>query len=130
MVLKKFTAIALFSVYLLSTTELHQLVKLPVLIEHFIEHRQENKNITLWGFLYMHYAQSDDKDGDYDKDMKLPFKAHDCAAGLPIAGFTPQVFVTTILKPTRGIRTHFPVYQEAWKPSAYLSTIWQPPKFC
>jgi hypothetical protein len=74
--LKKLFAISFLFIYLFSTTELHQLLKAPLLIEHFMEHREENKDITLWQFLYAHYAGDYVKDADYDKDMKLPFKTH------------------------------------------------------
>ncbi len=118
------------SVYLLSTTELYQLVKLPVLVEHFVEHKQENQNITLWDFLCMHYAHGIVKDADYEKDMKLPFKTHDYSVGFTFPAFTPQNMSTVIAKPIRKVPTRFPVYKEAWKASSYLSTIWQPPKSC
>ena len=61
-------------VYLLSTTQLIELTKIPVLVDHFKEHRSQNSSITLLGFLDMHYAHGCPKDADYDKDMELPFK--------------------------------------------------------
>ncbi|MDE3253344.1 MAG: hypothetical protein KGO92_11090 [Bacteroidota bacterium] len=118
------------SVYLLSTTELYQLVKLPVLVEHFMEHRQEDKGITLWDFLCMHYAHGIVKDADYEKDMKLPFKTHDYSVGQTITPFTPNNLSAEISKPISKIHTGFPIYQENGILPSFLSNIWQPPKFC
>lgn len=128
--LKKFIAIAFMSVYLLSTTELYQLVKIPALVEHFMEHRQEDQGITLWDFLCMHYAHGIVRDADYEKDMKLPFKSHDYSVGLTFSAFTPNNLSTEICKPICMSPISFPNYQENGILPSFLSTIWQPPKFC
>ena len=72
--MKRIIALTFLSLYLISTTELHQLLKLPALVEHFSEHQQKDKTITLWKFLCIHYANGNKKDADYEKDSKLPFK--------------------------------------------------------
>lgn len=115
---------------MLSTTELYQLMKLPVLAEHFVEHKQENKDITLWDFLCMHYAHGIVKDADYDKDMKLPFKTHDGCINATISPFTPNNFSTEIVKTAIPGSTSYPLYNEVFTVSSFLSTIWQPPRSC
>ena len=60
--------------YLFSATELHELLKLPILVAHFEEHRSENKELSLIDFLAEHYGGANELDQDWQKDSKLPFK--------------------------------------------------------
>jgi len=126
-VLKNITVIFLISIYLFSATELHQLFKLPLLLEHFSEHKQKDNSLSLYKFLTMHYATNDDNDGDKDKDMKLPFKSNDeCANSINIA-FTPTNLILT-LKPIFLINKSFNIYNDYFSPTSVLSSIWQPPR--
>jgi hypothetical protein len=50
-----------------------QFYKLPVLIQHFEEHKQL-MDLSFIDFLSMHYWGEDLKDNDGDRDMQLPFK--------------------------------------------------------
>ncbi len=50
-----------------------QFYKLPVLIEHYNEHKQR-QNVSFIDFLEMHYWGEDLNDNDTDRDMQLPFK--------------------------------------------------------
>jgi len=114
---------------MISTTEFYQFAKLPVLVEHFIEHREQNHKLTLWQFLNMHYADEDVKDPDYDKDMKLPFKSHD--GFLNITVFTPiPINYTICVKPIDSETQNFTLYTDSFVNSGFLGSIWQPPKFC
>ena len=125
--LKKLIAISFFFVYLFSTTELHELLKLPLLVEHFAEHREQNKRITLWQFLSIHYAMDNVKDADYDKDMKLPFKSHDnCVAGNVV--YLPLSEKLLLQKPIQfPEKKHFQT-EDQFILTSFLSIIWQPPR--
>lgn len=114
---------------MLSTTEFSQVLKMPLLVEHFIEHRHENKNITLYQFLYMHYAMGDVHDADYAKDMKLPFKTHDNCLASIINFYLPSQKVD-ITKPVQFIENQHFKRQEIFLQSTFLSNIWEPPKIC
>lgn len=128
--LKKCIAIFFLSIYLISLTELNQLVKLPVLIEHFIEHKEKDDRLSLLSFLNMHYAQHSSKDADNDKDMKLPFKSHEgCVNSITLA-FIPNNFEGFSAKPTFVENKTYSIYYEEFLQSTFLSSIWQPPKFC
>jgi hypothetical protein len=72
---KKLISILLLSLYLISTTEVYQLLKIPTLIEHYWEHKKLNPEMSLTAFLKTHY-ENPVKDGDYGKDQKLPFVIH------------------------------------------------------
>jgi hypothetical protein len=116
----------------MATTELYQLLKLPFLVEHFMEHQEQNKDITLLDFLYLHYANGDVKDADYEEDMKLPFKSHSNSVTTSIV----DVVANTVLKITIHPKPNFVelnviiISEEAFFASSYHSNIWQPPKFC
>ncbi len=72
--MKRTLGILLLGIQLLAATELHQLLKLPALVEHLREHRAEWPDLTLWEFLAIHYDRDAPIDEDHDHDMKLPFK--------------------------------------------------------
>ena len=61
-------------IVLATNTSVGELFKVPVLLNHFLEHRQRDHNIGLSQFMSMHYWGNDIKDNDTDRDMKLPFK--------------------------------------------------------
>jgi hypothetical protein len=128
--MKRIIALTFLSIYLISTTELHQFLKLPALIEHFSEHQQKDKTITLWKFLCIHYANGNVKDADYDKDSKLPFKTIDnCNSSNHITLLPEQKFCfNTILITSEKKVVH--KYYPSFSNSSYLKSIWQPPKFC
>ncbi|MCA6450216.1 MAG: hypothetical protein IM584_01370 [Chitinophagaceae bacterium] len=128
--MKRLIAISFLSIYLFSTTEMYQLVKLPLLVEHFIEHKQKKSDLTLWEFLCLHYKPTTEKDSDYAKDMKLPFKSHDGCINAVIGAFVPNNHSTEIHKPVTINSRHFPLLDETFTGSSFLSTIWQPPKNC
>ncbi|MFN8362366.1 MAG: hypothetical protein U0T85_01475 [Cloacibacterium normanense] len=62
------------TIYLFSFTEVKEVLKIPALIEHYQEHKSENKNISIIGFIALYYLSGSQKDSDYEKDMKLPLK--------------------------------------------------------
>ena len=126
--MKKFFAISFLFIYLFSTTKLHQLLKAPLLIEHFIEHREENQGITIWQFLYIHYAMGDIMDADYEKDMRLPFKSHDTCVSV-VSNFVvslPETFSVPQLKPILE-EQNFST-KDKFLHTSFLSNIWQPPR--
>jgi len=129
--LKQYIAIFFLSAYLLSTTQLHELLKLPVLVEHFIEHKQQDPKMNFLEFLCMHYAHGNVRDADYDKDMRLPFKSCNSNINNTISFCTPATdhtfSFTERLYPVVVNKTFFPK-DERFYASDYLSFIWQPPR--
>lgn len=123
-------SISLLSIFLVSATELYQLVKLPLLVEHFNEHRQANSDMSLWGFLCMHYDYAAKPDEDYAKDMTLPFKANDSMINATIADFVPTTIYISPAKTIYASSVQFGTFDETHILSSYLSNIWQPPKSC
>lgn len=73
MFMKRFILIFLIFSYSFSSTQAYQLLKLPVLVEHYISHKKSSE-MTFWEFIKIHYLQEMKKDADFAKDQKLPFK--------------------------------------------------------
>jgi hypothetical protein len=116
------------SFYLISTTELYQLLKILVFIEHFLEHKERNIDITFIDFLKMHYDHPV-KDTDYQTDKKLPFIVH----SFPIAlVFTVSPNITFKVKKQIITDHHEKIYSydEPFYNKDILNSIWQPPKNC
>jgi hypothetical protein len=107
-------------------------VKLPFLVEHFIEHKEQNQQLTLWQFLCIHYSQDDNEKSDNEKDMKLPFKSHDNCNGTNIIAFVCNPFAEFQLA-NRIVYVEsepFLFNQEDPFSTSFLSNIWQPPRVC
>lgn len=72
--MKEKAAIFVMFIYLFGATDAYQLLKLPLLVTHFIKHKKESPHITLGSFFKMHYVDPQPMDADYTQDMQLPFK--------------------------------------------------------
>jgi hypothetical protein len=128
--MRRIFALAFLTIYMFSATELHQFLKLPTLVDHFSEHKHKDSSITLWKFLCIHYAHGNVKDGDYDKDSKLPFKTNDnCNSTNHITILPEQKFCfnTILVSSEKKVLNKF---YPSFSNSTYLEAIWQPPKFC
>jgi hypothetical protein len=128
---KKQLSIVFLSIYLFSAFQISEYLKIPILVQHYNEHKQETPNLTLWNFICDHYAHGEVQDDDYDKDMKLPFKSHhsfcSCSAVTFLApiqtfNFENKIFLNEFKKPNFGYTFSFI--------SNFHSSIWQPPKIC
>lgn len=128
--LKKLIPILLLSVYLSSFQEFRQTFKLPILMEHFINHQLVNHDYSLMGFFEHHYINKN-LDNDYDQDKKLPFRTYDFNSVNTIPIFTFQELEDVIpRKPTTSItekRNHY-VYKKDFVTEFHYS-IFQPPEF-
>lgn len=108
--------------YSIATTNVAEVLKMPVFIEHLMDYPG-----SIAEFLVDHY-DNHQKDADWDTDQKLPFFNPPIVlmvyAKLPETTFHFEKIKEIIIsqKPT--------VYQEKDFSSSYLSTIFQPPRFC
>jgi hypothetical protein len=116
------------TIYLLSTTQLIELLKVPVLVEHYQEHKKENPAITLLGFLDLHYMHGCPRDNDYDRDMQLPFKVPTHSALASLVYIVPAAI--PMLLGRRVFREHTQTFPKGSFTYSfnYLSLIWQPPR--
>jgi len=63
-----------------------ELAKIPTLLEHYSEHKQQQSQLTFNDFLFMHYVGDDANDQDNSSDEQLPFKNSSENNGLNIIG--------------------------------------------
>ena len=73
--MRRITIIFVLLCYCFSSAAAIQLVKIPLLINHFNKHKTLNSQLTFSSFIYQHYVLSDDGDNDDSEDQKLPFKS-------------------------------------------------------
>lgn len=69
--------ILIFLVNLNTSFFFEELFKVPVLVQHYLEHQQKNSCLEFGDFLAMHYWGEDIDDKDDERDMQLPFKKLD-----------------------------------------------------
>lgn len=128
--MKKVVAISFLFVFLSANTELHQLLKLPMLLNHFLEHHDQEPDESLADFLNEHYSEthnhSDNEHHDHDN---LPFKSNDCATMHSNVVFNHDHNFSFcephIVSEKASVATNNVVIYS----SAVLNTIWQPPQF-
>lgn len=125
--MKGILALFLIFVHLFSVSELHEVFKIPVLIQHYIEHKNLDHQLSFISFIQNHYTNDTI---EHDTDTKLPFKNHsDISGSTFLATFFPiekkdDLFnFESILSKSKIIPTEFILS------SSHLSTIWQPPKW-
>lgn len=123
---KRFMAILLLALYLLTATEFKQLFKIPVLVQHYQEHKAHDAGLSFAGFLYMHYAGDDKNENDQDRDMQLPFKSCDGPSALNLQLIPPSQPI--VLGTVAVMYSPLVLAQPFYFNSNHLSSIWQPPK--
>ena len=128
--MKKLICIVFLGAYLISSTELRQLLKFPLLIQHYTEHKEQNNNLGLLQFLAMHYNDEGIIDLDYSKDQQLPFKSQGGYTGAVLSVFEPTPFYSLIPKVEIVQPVAHAVSNESFISSTFRSSIWQPPKSC
>ena len=121
--MNRFLTIVLLAFYLNSYTEVHEFFRMPILVEHYVEHKQKVNDLTFWEFLVMHYETDTNHDST---DGQLPFKVlgHSLIAismTLPIQkiNISETVLISEV--------NHSFNYQESYFGSS-LDSIFQPPR--
>lgn len=122
--MKKVCAYILLLLIAANNTELHQLLKLPVLFQHFAEHKQRDSKVSVVAFLSMHYWGDDLNDDDNDRDMQLPFKKD--VHQLQVF-FMPVIRAITIKAFVQPVRANYAAYGHLYSPNPSLSSPFRPP---
>jgi hypothetical protein len=121
---KRKIVFVLLAAYLIGSTEFHQVLRLPLLVEHYTEHRTlVGGDMTFWEFLVMHYETDVPHD---DTDMKLPFKDCHHSSAISFTALTSQKITLTLPSLVLTQPLHF--YNHASFHSSYLDEIFQPPR--
>lgn len=131
--MRRVLAILFLSVYLISTTELGQLLKFPMLVVHYFEHKEKNPQINVMEFLALHYEgnhlENHPHDEDYEHDQQLPFIVHIDVLSVSFVLTPPFSFEIETRKLVGKEPKALPL-DDAFSDNNYLSAIWQPPKSC
>ncbi len=125
---RKTAAIFFLTLLLLAQTPLQQVLRLPVFIEHFKEHRAEDPKLSLAAFIVLHYFSGNPKDDDYDRDMQLPFRAQDLVLISSTVVLPAQVepdFTQPVFEPFV-----YPLLSEEAALPRHPFDIFQPPRSC
>ena len=126
--MRKVIAMLMLSVTLLSSAmDLHDLAKLPRLLEHYQEHRKKSSDVSFLDFLNLHYgseAERHDKE-EHQKHTSLPFKSPDCTFTHTVI-VLPQFNAPEIIQLVSEV-TYANFYHSIFSPE-FSQSIWQPPK--
>lgn len=126
---RKIISILLLAVYLFGATDLHQLVKIPRLVEHYQQFVKDNPGFGFSTFMRVHYSyQLNIDDSDYEQDRQLPFKSLDgCCISMATNIIVPQPYyfvAPRIFLPSRD----YPLHKEDFHAYIVSQSIFQPPK--
>lgn len=127
--MKKLLVLLMLSFHLMAAPALQEWVKLPVLFQHYFEHKALNNQITFAKYLVDHYNDIPHTDNDEARDNQLPFKSadHQTANGLGSLAI-PQYHQVNLKVPVHVLVKLTAGYTEGHIPNTYQSKIWQPPK--
>jgi hypothetical protein len=107
--------------------DLHDLSKLPYMIKHYQQHKDNEQAFSVSEFFDLHYggqAEQHDKQ-EHEKHKELPFKNHDCKALHAAVAF--QKFEPAIVSVFSQTISYSNFYQSVFI-SEFSQSIWQPPK--
>gem|GEM_PF-781714 len=118
----------LFSLHFLSGNILiGEASKTVLLVKHYQEHQQQNHNITLLGFLQLHYQDQQHEHADPTHHDKIPF--HGCSINIGFAFFerpeAPLLPTAHFLLPDNEQQ---PLRNSDLLPCLWQCSIFQPPR--
>lgn len=127
--MRKSSIIFFLFLYLFSSTAFSELLRVPLLIEHYSEHQEKEKSISFSDFLRMHYLDHEDHKDDADSD--LPFQSH--SGSEMVYWYVPLVqFNTNCFLANQSFNDQFEKMKmdpaDSFLSSSFLSSIWQPPR--
>ena len=125
--MKKVLSISFLIVFLLANTELHEVLKVPLLLEHYMLHKQEDKNQSFLTFLYKHYVLVQDHFHLQNDHDGLPLKTKDCIK------YNPGIVSFLVIPYARLQEAPYQLKQRIFFKKVFLSNlnqgnIWQPPQ--
>ncbi|MBL7850494.1 MAG: hypothetical protein JNN04_06300 [Cyclobacteriaceae bacterium] len=121
--MRRLAAIGMLVLHLSLFTEMNELMRLPLLVEHFMEHQAMVPEMSFFQFLAMHYKTDVAHDST---DMELPFKSCDHSVASPTFTFPQQEF--ELITAFTSATLQFPSHYNSFIPSTGLNEIFQPPR--
>lgn len=105
-----------------ANTSIGQLLKVPNLIEHYNDHKNELTSTSFIDFIDLHYSKNAENNHDH---QDLPFKTLDNSTSVLFV-FSIITYQIQIVKPLISIKKKF-FYNKSFK-SNLITSIWLPPK--
>lgn len=102
-----------------------QLSKVPVLVQHYMEHQERSTGLPFTDFIAMHYLGQDIDDNDDDRDMQLPFKKVDPHSQHFV--FIPSRVYTSTLSLISLDSCFVNKYKRNLHTNPYLGSLFRPP---
>lgn len=125
---KRVIAFSFLLIFLTSSTAFGQLLRLPALIDHYVEHANLGEE-SVFEFLCKHYSQSiDHTHGANQQHEKLPFKTEGVHT-IHFVTLAPQSIFTIPHLIPELVEIPKAVYKQQQYLNASLDSIWQPPRF-
>ena len=128
--MKKITAILFLFIYLFYTTGFGELVKVNVLFEHFYETKKNDRAVSFYYFLVMHYITNDLNDKDNERDKQLPFKSTETFVSNSTILYTPNLNIQPLsfrkFTINRAVKI---IANDALVVKEFNSIVWHPPKY-
>lgn len=126
--MRQFISIGLIALVLAwGFLDLHDLTKIPYLVQHYQQHQKKSSGVSFIEFLNLHYgskAERHDKE-EHEKHSGLPFKSLDCTSS-HITTLVP-FFKAPEITSVGSVVSYNNFYQSAFF-SDFSQSIWQPPK--
>ncbi|TDR25650.1 hypothetical protein [Flavobacterium cheniae] len=114
----------LISVFMCANTSIGQLLKVPNLIEHYNEHKNEltTDSISFIDYIVSHYSKNAENNHDH---QDLPFKTFDNSSSILFV-FSMITYQIQVVKPLISAKKKF-FYNISFE-SNLIASIWLPPK--
>ena len=116
--------IILLLLYLSTFTEMHQLMRLPVLFAHYQEHQSITVGISFLDYIVQHYLDESQPDHRHED---LPFKHRHCEILHLVVAVVPNITPSSFTPFSPG---DIPLV--SYEPQLHLTSvsasIWQPPR--
>lgn len=125
--MQRFISAILLTAILLTHGEFHELVKFPVLILHYLEHRNADHSISPGEFFYMHYLAGEQHKEESPSAQDLPFKSDHSHLFTGVSVETPRCYELSLQPPQEPLPV-LPDYNSGMISSLHKSEIWQPPR--
>ncbi|UYW01879.1 hypothetical protein K5I29_02880 [Flavobacterium agricola] len=126
--MKKWLVYILLSSFILTNTDLIQVLRVPNLMSHFNEHNKL-ETLSFRTYLADHYWDKNHVDDDADRDNSLPFKSIITSVYYIFNLVTlPNIAKVEVKIPTTYVPHKIRCFKKFHYLSTYLASCWNPPK--
>lgn len=99
--------------------------KIPVLLSHFLEHKDKNATLSFFEFLKMHYGDSVPEDHDDQRDRELPFKKFGTVSNTIVqVSVSAELITGTCFERTSS----FGITDTSLRTNFLLNSLFRPPR--